>query len=138
MKKCSKCAIVKNEEDFFFKNKEKNILHSYCKDCKRESDKKSYRNNNNGRKDRVRKRTDESKLQLKKFYQDYKKTKICEICGENRWYVLDFHHIKDKKYEICDLVNRGSMRLLLEELNKCISVCANCHREIHHNQRCPS
>jgi hypothetical protein len=34
MKKCGRCLIEKDESEFFFKNKEKNILHSMCKECK--------------------------------------------------------------------------------------------------------
>lgn len=134
MKICSKCKIEKDECEFFFKNKNKNILHSYCKKCKREIDKNTYKNNTNGRKEKVRNRTNQSKIELREFYQEYKKSKCCEMCGEKRWYVLDFHHIRDKKYEISQLIKKGSLKLLLNELDKCIPVCANCHREIHHKE----
>jgi hypothetical protein len=136
MKICSKCKNEKEESEFFFKNKEKNILHSCCKECKREIDKISYNENKNNRKVKVRKLANENIIKVRNFFVEYKKTKKCEICGESRWYVLDFHHIKEKKYEIADLVKRGcSLKTLIEELKKCIPVCANCHREIHYNEK---
>jgi predicted HNH restriction endonuclease len=48
--------------------------------------------------------------------------------------VLDFHHIKDKREGIATLSRKGSLRLLKEELKKCIPVCSNCHREIHYKE----
>lgn len=60
----------------------------------------------------------------------------CEICGYNKNIAaLDFHHknpkekdfqIDARKFANCDLEK------LTDELNKCIILCANCHREIHH------
>jgi hypothetical protein len=135
MKTCSKCKTEKEESEFFFKNKKKNILHSCCKECKREIDRISYNENKNDRKNKVRKLANETIIKVRKFFIEYKKTKKCEICGESRWYVLDFHHIKDKDYNISGMIKRGSIELLVKELEKCIPVCANCHREIHYNEK---
>ena len=134
MKKCSKCGIEKEECEFFFKNKEKNILHTCCKTCKRELDRKMYHDDKHDRKKKIRKRANKINEQVKEFYKEYKKKSKCSICGDDRWYVLDFHHKDDKKNSISALSKRGSLRLLKEELEKCIPVCANCHREIHYNE----
>lgn len=32
MKACSKCGKIKEDSEFFWKNKEKGVLHSYCKE----------------------------------------------------------------------------------------------------------
>lgn len=60
----------------------------------------------------------------------------CEICGYNKNIAaLDFHHrnpeekefqIDSRKFANCNL------DVLQKELDKCIIVCANCHRELHH------
>ena len=57
----------------------------------------------------------------------------CAICGYNKCMdALDFHHtcLNSKKFYI----NTNSMmrKDLIIEINKCILLCANCHREIHH------
>lgn len=135
MKKCSKCGLEKNECDFFFKNKEKNILHSICKDCKRGLDRDSYKNNSKNRKTKIRKNALKNKEIVKNYLIEYKKNVECVMCGEKRWYVIDFHHIGEKIDNVSNIVKRGSLRLLKEELEKCIPVCANCHREIHYNER---
>ncbi len=57
----------------------------------------------------------------------------CKVCGYDRCKAaLDFHHLDpDKKeYKISDL-RHSEKHILMEELLKCIIVCANCHREIH-------
>lgn len=56
----------------------------------------------------------------------------CEICGYNKCMgALDFHHKnpKEKDFGIGGVTK--SFDKLKNEVDKCILVCANCHREIH-------
>ena len=59
----------------------------------------------------------------------------CVICGEDRYWVLDFHH-KDqtkKDFTIANAVSKNYGKdKIIKEVNKCIVVCSNCHRHIHH------
>ena len=133
MKKCGRCETLKDECEFFFKNKEKNILHSMCKECKRKLDRDIYSQNRNDRKLKIRQTAKKTKNKIREFYLDYKKNCECSVCGEKRWYVLDFHHLENKTDGISEIVSQGSsLRKLKEELEKCIPVCSNCHREIHY------
>ncbi len=135
MKKCSSCGLTKEKSEFFFKNKEKNILQSICKECKREVDRKSYSENRNNRKLKIRQGAKRTKNKVREFYFEYKKNCECSVCGEKRWYVLDFHHLENKTDGISEIVSQGSsLRKLKEELKKCIPVCSNCHREIHYKE----
>lgn len=57
----------------------------------------------------------------------------CALCGYSRCLdALDFHHRdpKEKGFQISGMFNR-SFKKLRPELDKCVLVCANCHREIH-------
>lgn len=58
----------------------------------------------------------------------------CEICGYNKCiHALEFHHLDSSKKDFA-LSNKGytrSWRRVKEELDKCILICANCHRELH-------
>ena len=57
----------------------------------------------------------------------------CSICGYNKCIsALEFHHRdpKEKDFGISGVTK--SFESLKIELDKCILVCANCHREIHH------
>jgi len=57
----------------------------------------------------------------------------CAICGYNTCLAaLEFHHVnpKEKNFSIS---SASIMRKnIASELNKCILLCSNCHREIHH------
>jgi len=59
----------------------------------------------------------------------------CSICGYKNCYgALDAHHIdpSTKEFNISGAHSR-SWKRIIEELDKCILVCANCHRSQHHN-----
>lgn len=64
------------------------------------------------------------------------KNGVCSKCGliynGTNAPVFDFHHVdpETKDYNIGGMVNRP-WPLVEEELDKCIMVCANCHRLIH-------
>ena len=70
----------------------------------------------------------------RQLYNDYKKTLSCAKCGEAETCCLDFHHLdptqKDKSVAQFMTDNNGFAKAL-REIEKCIVVCANCHRKIH-------
>jgi hypothetical protein len=56
----------------------------------------------------------------------------CAMCGYNKHpSALDFHHTnpKDKLFGFA-ANNHRSQKDIINEVNKCILLCANCHREI--------
>lgn len=60
----------------------------------------------------------------------------CNLCGYNKTNsALEFHHIfpEQKSYGLSASGICHSLERDLEEVEKCILVCANCHREIHEN-----
>ncbi len=57
----------------------------------------------------------------------------CQICGYDKYVgALDLHHIDEsqKSFGIGDKGYTRSWEKTKQELDKCILVCANCHREI--------
>lgn len=60
----------------------------------------------------------------------------CSVCGESDPRCLDFHHRDpaEKARSISEMVTRGVSKQRLEaELENCVVLCANCHRERHAN-----
>jgi hypothetical protein len=58
----------------------------------------------------------------------------CSICGYNKCLAaMDFHHLPEfeKKFAISKMLKRLPLEKLRPEAEKCIVLCANCHREIH-------
>ena len=57
----------------------------------------------------------------------------CDICGYNRCFAaLEFHHIdgSTKENSISNMRTR-SENSIRQEIEKCVLLCANCHREVH-------
>lgn len=70
---------------------------------------------------------------LKKDLVEYKGGK-CEKCGYDKCVAaMDFHHLnpKEKDFAISKNGHTKSWAKLKKEADKCILVCANCHRELH-------
>jgi hypothetical protein len=77
----------------------------------------------------------ERQRKFKEKCVEYKGGK-CELCGYNKCIAaLEFHHMDpEKKNFTISMVKSYKMNEeILQELDKCIIVCANCHRETHHS-----
>lgn len=116
MKICTKCGRNLPIDQFYWRDKKAGLRRSECKDC------------HNGY---VKQKYQERKLEI----DDLKAQLKCAKCGDNRSYVLEFHHKdpKEKDNTIARLTaNQASQERLQKELAKCICLCANCHREFHY------
>ncbi len=79
-----------------------------------------------------------NKQQYKKRLAEIKTASGCVDCGEKNHIVLDFDHIRDKKYNVSRMIHDGfSWKAIMKEIQKCEVVCANCHR-IRTHQRLTS
>ena len=59
---------------------------------------------------------------------------VCESCGYDRCVkALEFHHLnpEEKEFSISRDITKISWVKLKLELEKCVMLCANCHREKH-------
>ncbi len=143
MKKCYKCGTEKDESAFHKCSRNKDGLANWCKTCANEVNRKfsklTYQRNR------------EKKLQYAKEYRDSHKDKKvewwrkyynkqrdfllslkkpCAKCGEDRPWVIQFHHIDPatKSYLISASYSEENT---LEEVKKCVCLCSNCHDEFH-------
>ena len=107
-KKCNKHGIT----DFYF---DINSNTYRCSECRKQNVSNKRRKN-------------------KRILVEYKGGK-CEKCGYDKCIdALEFHHIdpKTKDFGISN-GNTISIDKLKKEVDKCILVCSNCHKEIHYN-----
>lgn len=109
---CPRCKESKVFNEFYAR-RDKTGCSPYCKPC-------------------TNSQALERQQSLKKQLVEYKGGK-CQICGYDKYVgALEFHHLDPSKKEFTIANYRGSsMESLKPELDKCICVCANCHREVH-------
>ncbi len=63
------------------------------------------------------------------FVRKLKESKPCTDCGvKYPWYVMDFDHLRDKRYAVSTMSD-GTVERAMREIEKCELVCANCHRK---------
>jgi len=110
MKECTKCKQSKDDSEFYRKGER---LQSFCKEC--------FNNY-----------CAERWISRKKEAIQSKGGK-CEMCGYDKYYgALEFHHKNPTEKDVdWSKLRLRSKQKINEELNKCMLVCANCHREIH-------
>ena len=69
-----------------------------------------------------------------KWFREYKTGLKCEACNENRPDALEFHHAVPgtKTATVSTLVHRDApISRIQEEIDKCMCLCANCHKCVH-------
>lgn len=114
-KKCFKCLKIKNLSLFYKRSGRANKVHSYCKECFN---------------DYCMDRWKEKKIKAVVY-----KGGKCFYCNYDECiFALEFHHIDPNTKEF----DWKKLRLQTEkninkELDKCILLCANCHRKLHHD-----
>ena len=131
MIECTKCKKIRTLEDFNFKNRSRDLRHSQCKECTRQSVKKHYSENRQYYLDKTEKRNTASRLQISSYIRDYLSKNPCIDCVESDITVLEFDHKKNsgKLGAVSTLIRaRCSLEKIKEEIEKCEIRCANCHR----------
>ena len=110
---CASCGIALNKENSL-KKKNNEKFYSYCNKCLYEKQKRRW-------------------IERKKEAVEYKGGK-CIVCGYNKCMgALEFHHVnlENKNFGWTKMRFLSEEKMFLE-LDKCILMCANCHREEHY------
>lgn len=115
-KVCTKCGKEFPIEEFNWRDKKKGTRRSECKYCHCNYMKQKYQ-------------------EKKQIIQEMKSEASCAKCGETRGYMLDYHHTdpSQKENTIARMTsNRYTLDRVYQEIEKCVCLCANCHREFHY------
>ena len=79
-------------------------------------------------------RSRENKRKQKQVWDAYKSAMSCSHCGASHpsGAILDFHHVdRTNKQNVSSLIKNSRFAAAMEEVKKCIPLCANCHRILH-------
>lgn len=118
-KKCSMCGEEKPLTEFAFRNKKEGIYRANCRLCQSKYASNRYYLN-------------------KEILDKTKVGKCCARCGYMECIeALDYHHIDPttKKDTVARLLTHYNAKDGLKEIEKCIILCANCHRYYHYLQK---
>ena len=115
-KVCTKCGIEKPITEFNWRSKANGTHRSECKICHTNYMKERYK-------------------QKREAIGELKQELSCAKCGYNEYpTALDFHHLDPSKKDTTVArmtANNYSLNRTLEEIDKCVCLCANCHRVFH-------
>lgn len=130
-----KCAICKEDKDPSEFNKHKHRadgLQTVCRPCNRARSRKYYNENKEYHKKVIVVRNISARQKARDYIASIK-TK-CSICDEVEKCCLEFHHIDPSKKEHTVsrlLASNPTISTIQKEVDKCIILCANCHRKLH-------
>ena len=103
-------------------------------DCPKHGEYKAYKSGNRIRCRKCNVEAVTKRRRLLKLKAIEYKGGSCNICGYNKCPdAFDFHHSdpNEKDFAISTEGYTRSWEKVKKELDKCILLCANCHREIH-------
>lgn len=127
-KKCGACGHVKQISEF---NRRGDNLQGRCRACNKARLRKHYLEN----KQYYRDKHNRHRAKVFALFRDWKKDKVCSICGEDHVACIVLHHRNpnEKQGGISYLISRGwGWNRILDEILKCDILCANCHRKLHY------
>ncbi len=111
MRTCKKCNLEKSELDYYKDTTRPDGLNTWCKTCHAKYTKDSQ--------------------QAKKLYLWEVKSVPCADCGNSYHPVaMDLHHL-DPKIKEFNFNARRSLQKIKAEVDKCVVLCAVCHRLRH-------
>jgi len=134
-KKCGICKEVKQLSRFYKNKASYDGYHSNCKECGRKAAKEYYQNNKESNKEKfleiAKKSARKRRQELVKVITGKFSLK-CPDCGiEGPFCIYDLHHIDTRNKELSISKIGYVNSKVLEELDKVILICSNCHRIRH-------
>lgn len=143
-KTCSKCQKELPITSFYKNKTSPDGFQGYCKECmkkvhreyqiKHPQKMRDYAKRHWYKYSEEKKNGERVRMDNTQVFLDSLKTK-CVKCGEGRVYVIQFHHKdpSEKKFNVVTGArSHKSKEDIVEEVKKCICLCANCHKEFHY------
>jgi hypothetical protein len=127
VKRCSRCGQERPVEDFVWRRSQ-GTWGSHCRACRAEYGRVHYSSNREVYKKRAIAQKRRLLRERTEFLLEYFKANPCRDCGETDPVMLDFDHLRDKRFNIGGQLAYYNWDRVLEEIAKCEVVCGNCHR----------
>lgn len=129
MKLCTSCDRTLPFEKFSRNKAKKDGYQTVCKECKKHYNKTYYIKTKDIHNPKRHERRERYRKELRERYFNLLKSLSCIDCGISDWRVIEFDHMRDKVDNISHMVRTcRPWSVILEEIDKCEPVCANCHK----------
>ena len=128
MRTCGRCGQEKPIEDFAWRRKVKGQRDNYCRPCRAAYKQEHYAANRQRYIDSARRRKRALVAERVEYLVAFLREHPCVDCGESDPVVLEFDHLRDKKFSVAKGFRDRGWQSVLDEMAKCDVVCANCHR----------
>ena len=128
MRRCGRCGERKSIDEFAWRRRAKGQLDNYCRPCRASYKQEHYAANRHRYIDAARARKVAVTAERLAYLIDYFAEHSCVDCGETDPVVLEFDHLRDKEFGISSGIRDRNWEAVLNEIDKCDVVCANCHR----------
>ena len=131
MKTCPRCGVTKPLESFPRNVRRRDGVQSYCAECRREYVRQHYARHVARYRTSAITRNERRRSAIRRIIREAK-SRPCSDCGISYPpFVMDFDH-RDRRQKLFnigrDAMARRSERAVVEEIENCDVVCANCHR----------
>ena len=144
LKRCSTCGELKPVSEFYRHHEKPDGYEYSCKVCRKVTAKarseeiqayhrRWYEENRQDVLNYSKRKYD----QRRQWLDEYKREKGCEFCGEDDSNCLILHHTGGEKKEanIAMVFAKWPWSRVLEEMESCSVLCANCHRKLHFREK---
>lgn len=122
------CVVPIDNQEFNKNKNKKDGLNNICKICSRNRSRKYYQLNAIAHKNNIMRQNKKYKNIILQSLCMYLLDNECKDCKNKDIRVLEFDHLRDKKFNISKMVSRSySWNTILIEINKCDIICRNCH-----------
>jgi hypothetical protein len=127
-RRCGRCGEQKPAHDFAWRRRARGQRDNYCRPCRAAYKQEHYATNRSRYIANAQRRKQAVIIERAEYLVGFLRAHPCADCGEDDPTVLEFDHLRDKRFELAKGIRDRNWQDVLDEIAKCDVVCANCHR----------
>jgi len=128
LRRCGECGGFKPLDQFTWRRRHRGQRDNLCRPCRAAYKQRHYGANRQRYVAQARERKRALALVRTNYLLAWFDDHPCTDCGETDALVLEFDHLRDKRFDIGAALPYRNWQSILDEIKKCEVVCANCHR----------
>jgi hypothetical protein len=127
-RRCGRCGHSKPIAEFAWHRKAKGQRDNYCRPCRAAYKQEHYAAHRERYLANASRRKRALIAERTAYLIEFFRERPCVDCGEADPLVLEFDHIGPKSFSISVGIRGHKWQSVLDEIERCDVVCANCHR----------